>query len=462
VRVCALAVLAMAVYVPLFGRTAFTPRVFNLDFVAFYCAGETANGGADPYLTEPLRSCEHRVGASFRRGSVLVLPAPLPAYDIALFRAIALAPFAAASLLWLAAGVAATVGCMLLLARLTGCGGPFALAALLVSLGWTSLFLGQLVPICLCGILLALAGERAQRPWLVVAGTLGAAIEPHLGAVALLALAVAGSARTRFAVVAGAGILLIVSFAALPLERSIEYAARVLPAHAASEIDNREQFGLAHQLHLLGLGVEGATRLAEFVYLAVLVASLLATRRLAARWGATFAVLAVAATCLVVEPFLHITQIPVAAAAAAAGYGATRSRAFAWAALCLAIPWIDFAPIVVVGPLCAGIAVFFARRAGARLITGAVLGVATIVCAYAAGLAVSAAPRHLITATAARPGDLAEVSWREAVELADVGLPWLFVTAELPTYAGLALTIAGVWTARPAGAARPAATPSAA
>src|SRR5579883_636545 len=55
------------------------------DFRAFYCAARVAAHRADPYLTEPLRSCEVAIGTTpfFRKNPGVTIPAPLPGYAIA-------------------------------------------------------------------------------------------------------------------------------------------------------------------------------------------------------------------------------------------------------------------------------------------------------------------------------------------------------------------------------------------
>jgi len=67
--------------------------VTHLDFVAFYCAGETIANRANPYLQEPLSTCEHRVslegGAPYRT----TIPAPLPPYALIPFAALSRLPF---------------------------------------------------------------------------------------------------------------------------------------------------------------------------------------------------------------------------------------------------------------------------------------------------------------------------------------------------------------------------------
>ena len=64
-----------------------------VDLLAFYCSARVAASGSDPYLAEPLRSCEHE---EFRRSTghvsrypLLVIPAPLPPYALFLLKPLA-------------------------------------------------------------------------------------------------------------------------------------------------------------------------------------------------------------------------------------------------------------------------------------------------------------------------------------------------------------------------------------
>ena len=72
------------------------------DFRAFYCAGAAVAQHANPYLEEPLRSCEQNAGPPAEPAFLrpVALPAPLPPYALALFVPFARLPFPAAALLY--------------------------------------------------------------------------------------------------------------------------------------------------------------------------------------------------------------------------------------------------------------------------------------------------------------------------------------------------------------------------
>ena len=57
------------------------------DFRAFYCAGWTVSHGGNPYRKEPLHTCErvHTDPSYAWFARIAALPAPVPAYDLAVF-----------------------------------------------------------------------------------------------------------------------------------------------------------------------------------------------------------------------------------------------------------------------------------------------------------------------------------------------------------------------------------------
>ena len=61
-------------------------------YKAFYCGGHAILQGANPYLMEPLRSCEHAAYVSPSFPSFAVEPAPLPGYSLLALAAIAWLP----------------------------------------------------------------------------------------------------------------------------------------------------------------------------------------------------------------------------------------------------------------------------------------------------------------------------------------------------------------------------------
>ena len=161
-------------------RSAFAPTAFGYDFVAFYCGASVAASGADPYRVEPLRSCEHRNGRQFRPDSKLVVPAPLPSYAFAFLEPLTRLPYSIALALWTALLIAAYAVCVVMLVRFSGLSPPIVIAATARSVGFVSLFLGQLVPIALAALCLAARAVERER-WYAAAACC-AAIPPCLTA----------------------------------------------------------------------------------------------------------------------------------------------------------------------------------------------------------------------------------------------------------------------------------------
>jgi hypothetical protein len=114
------------------------------DFGAFYCGARAVSHGADPYYTEPLRTCEHSVvpGLIHERNTRLTIPSPLPGYTLAAFVPLSLLPFTAAAAAWLTVLLLAWLTCIATVVRFAGCSWKTVLAASSLSLGATAIPLG--------------------------------------------------------------------------------------------------------------------------------------------------------------------------------------------------------------------------------------------------------------------------------------------------------------------------------
>jgi hypothetical protein len=285
---------------------------YALDFRVVYCAAEAARHGQDPYLVEPLRSCEHRVGRESNEPDWSVTPLPLPGYAIGLFVPFSLLPFAIAKALYLLvmllalALAAAALGAMLR--------GP-TLAVYLVMApmaGYLNLFYGEPVPLaigalCVAGYLLELGKPRAAG---VVAAL--AAVQPHLALPAFLALLIFVP-RARIALLGALAVLAVLGLATLGFERNIEYFATLLPLHARAELLANDQFGLSRVLYLLGVRPGVAMALGSASYAAAAVAGLILARRYAnALERPALLVLFPAAAVTFGGAFIHDVQIAAA------------------------------------------------------------------------------------------------------------------------------------------------------
>jgi hypothetical protein len=320
-----------------------SPITDPIDLVAFYCGGRVLAERRDPYTIEPLRTCER---AALRESGIaivpnLVVPAPLPPYALALFSAASLVPFRTASTVFFCASLFAigvTIGLTIRLAR----GPPLVIAgAFVVALVFGSLLIGQIVPIVLAALCASALALRAGRVWLSVACASLAMLEPHIGAAALAGIFVT-ERRARLPVCASAVALAALSFAAGGLDRNLEYALAVLPAHARSEVSNfYAQYSLTALLYACGVPAQAALRWGECSYVAAFVCGVAVARKLARTYGdAAFAVLAPVAFALIGGAFIHIQQMAIALPLAFlfVRYGREKVLAFAAVAL-LAVPW---------------------------------------------------------------------------------------------------------------------------
>jgi hypothetical protein len=316
------------------------------DFGVFYCAGHVVAHGADPYLTEPLRSCEHAVIPGFsnvRSGlSQLVAPAPLPGYAIAAFVPLSLLPFAVAAALWLAFLLLAWCASIWAIARFSAASWQVVLGATSLSIGSTSIILGQIVPIAILAICLT-AYFAWQGNWrcVSIAGAVSM-LEPHIGLPVCLALIV-WVPRTRLLLLAAFSLLAIISLIALGPGPNIQYFTTILPAHALSEAARDSQYSLTPILVATGIAAETAAHIGLLWYVTMLVAGVLVAG-LVARETGNNAFLACVPPAFAVfgGTFVHVTEIAAALPAAILllAYAKGASRVFAIVALLLlAVPW---------------------------------------------------------------------------------------------------------------------------
>jgi hypothetical protein len=333
------------------------------DFRAFYCAARVASHGADPYRTEPLRSCETGIGMGrfFERNRGVTIPAPLPGYAIAALVPLALLPFAAAATIWTLLLLLAWLACVATLSRFAGIAWETALAVFALSLGMLSLPFGEVVPIsvaciCLCAYF---AWKGAAVPAALAAG--GSMIEPHLGLPVCIALACWRPA-TRVPLAAALLMLGALSIATLGVRTNVEYFTSVLPAHALSEATRDTQYSLTAVLAAFGLPQTTAVRAGTLWYIVMLIAGAFVAGLLAKKTrNDAFLVCVPPAFAVFGGTFIHVTQIAAAVPAAvlAVNYAKRPYRELALVALVLlAVPWgwsispaLTLAPVIPIGYL---------------------------------------------------------------------------------------------------------------
>jgi hypothetical protein len=437
------ALLALGIQTSVVTRTGFLMG----DFRAFYCAARVASQGADPYHTEPLRSCETAIGPKvfFEKNPGVTIPAPLPGYALAALVPLAMLPFGIAAALWAALLLLAVTACIVALARFGAVSWEIALAVFALSLGMLSLPFGEVVPLALGFICLAAYAAWRGRPRAAAFLAAGAMVEPHLGLPACIALAVWLPA-TRVPLALSFAALGSLSLILLGPVTNLEYVSSVLPAHALSEITRDTQYSLTAVLASLGVAPGIAMRAGLLCYIAMLAAGTFVGGRLARQTrNDAFVVCMPVAFAVFGGTFIHATQIAAALPAAVLIVTTAPREYRPWgvaAMLLLAVPWgWAVSPALMIAPLFP-IGFLAWRYWGDNL--AVVLLVAIAAAALTFGLEMLytlAVPLTLAHAagTAIDPR-LAEASWSIYSQNGSKGslAAW---AVRLPTWAGLVLLL---------------------
>jgi len=281
------------------------------DFGAFYCAARAVSHGANPYYTEPLRSCEHSVvpGLVHEKNTKLTIPAPLPGYTLAAFVPLSVLPFAAAATVWLTMLLLAWLTCIATVVRFADSSWKTVLAASSLSLGATAIPLGQIVPVVIAAICVSACFAWKGRWRFAAVAAAVSMIEPHLGLPVCVALAI-WAPQTRIALALSFGVLAVLSLLAIGPATNLEYFTSVLPAHALSEAAFNMQYSLTSVLVSLGVGDRSAVRDGSLWYFFMLVLGVVVAGILARKTGnRAFLVCAPPAFAVFGGVYVHETQI---------------------------------------------------------------------------------------------------------------------------------------------------------
>ena len=415
---------------------------FMGDFRAFYCAGSAINARANPYLEEPLRSCEASAGPPREPGFLrpIALPAPLPPYALLAFAPLARLPFPIAATVFELLMIASMTGAVVLFARITGVSSSLLNLSFAAITATVTYYVGQPVPLVFLALAAAAVFVRRGHWAAAAACASAAAIEPHVALAAILGLGLAFP-RTRLPLVAFGSIAAAVSVAAVGLPTAVSYLRDVVPAHALANA-YEWQFSLTSILTSLNVAPENAIRSGEVMFAAMVIAGVLIANRLRQLTGDP-AVMVIVPPAFAVFGGVHVHFQQLAIAFPAVLYvwaRYPRVRVLAGTGLALAmIPWNVMSSTVLSGvsPILVGL---FARETtGARrglVLTGisAIIALSLFALAFA-GL--GPATVHFV-AHAYPPDALAEVSWgdfsREALARPSLMMQWF----RLPTLAGLA------------------------
>jgi hypothetical protein len=426
------------------GRASFQPKTFEFDLMAFYCGGQVVAEGGDPYVVEPLGACEHAIGPIFRRGTKLVIPVPLPAYDFAVLAAVSKVPYSIVRVGWIALEILACSLSAFLLARLTRLRFSIVAASLVVSDFYCSTLLGQLASFSILGIVLCGWALEREKRIALFAGTTLAMIEPHLGLPIVAAIFI-WSGRFRSIVALGIASLAALSLAVMPISWIVDYIADVLPAQALSEVNNQDQLSSLYAFHLLGLPETFALLLAKLNYALALAAGIAFARGASRTFGAAMLAFAPVLFVLVGGPYLHVTQVAAALPAALLVSGRSRSLWARSAVALLTIPWLNFVSIVTVLPGAAGaLFVVLRKLCDLSVVRTVVLVVVAVAAETLAAFVVAQAPQAGAPVYGAVGSTtLPEATWRAIIDVQGHGHMFLSSLAKIPTLVGvLAIVVA--------------------
>jgi hypothetical protein len=314
----------------------------------------------------------------------------------------------------------------------------------------TSVYLGELIPVCLCAIAAAAYFAREQR-WMLTGALAAVSLaEPHIGApVCLSVLVWLPRARLSLGVIA-AGLAAASIFVLGPLA-NIEYVSTVLPAHALSELSSDAQLSMSVVVHALGFSSDAALRVGTLSFIAFATAGCIIAGALARKLGDYAFVVAVPAAFSVIGGvFIHVTDVAVAIPLVLLLL--ERNSAYrpvlVAALVLLSVPWWSLATPMLLGAM-AGFAfasitaTFLLWTYSARALTVFIGGVAAfalsmVVVLWYATSSDAITPIHFVT-TSINPR-YPEASWaiENARYLSTNAIPaWLL---RIPTWTGLLLT----------------------
>jgi len=416
-------------------------------FKAFYCAGEAVRNRRNPYLVEPLRSCERRLAPGFAPQPGYVEPAPLPGYVLLAFAVLSNIPvrLAAAiySLLLVLAGAAAALALGSLL-RASALGVLLALLPLLL----LNVAFGEFAPFAVCALCLC-AYFLSTRRWVPAGIAVSVALlQPNVGLAAVIGVFIFAP-RARTAILCCIGLLALGSVAALGIAGNLDYFRIVLPSQAAAELLAGDQYSLSRVLYVAGVHPEASILLAKLSYVlvgasAVAVAGAIARRSQSPAFLALVPPAAVLFGGIYVHDIQMIFAVPAALLVARrSDEGVARAVAFA-AAVLLAMVWTQRADraavaldaVAVVG--CA-VTVLSGRMLRRAALGGLCAAVALVFLLVLQRIEPPLNGSSLVTSEfSAQPGEYATTAWLRYLR-ATPSLNAPHFVLKLPTWAGLLL-----------------------
>ena len=288
-------------------------RLTGYDFEAFWCGARTLLMHANPYLNEPLQTCEATtLPAFFVHYPQVTIPVPLPAYAIALFVPFALLPFTVSRALWWLLQLVCTFGIARGITSLSGMPPITALAASALAVLAPSVLQGALAPIPIA-LTVGAALALQRRSWTVSAILLGfAMIEPHMALPACAAVWLFVPQMRLRLTIAGA-CAASVMLAAVGPHVALSYLTTVLPLHAASEVNNAGQESLTALLYQLGVPLKLSLQLGFLQYALLGVAGIVLARALYKKYAdLSWLILLPAAFAVIGGGFIHLDEVAMA------------------------------------------------------------------------------------------------------------------------------------------------------
>lgn len=320
------------------------PHSSQIDFAAFYCGGDAVRHGSNPYLTEPIRTCEMAaVPGFFPPKNRLAIPAPLPGYAFLPFMILSTVPFWAANIIWVLFITGAYFVLVRSLHRLTGLPILMIFFATLMSVFYLSLLLGQPVVIAIAFLVLSAEYLEKHRPRLASFMAMGTLIEPHLALPLIFALFLFNQAG-RIALMLGLAVTALASIIVLGVDLNYQYVALVMPAQIMSELHNEQQYSASFLAIVFGSNDSIAKTVGDVSYVADLIVGLVVSFFLMKKYQSPALALTVPVAFSVLGgPYLHAQHLGAAAMPAALLiFQKTRStskRSIGIAILLLSIPW---------------------------------------------------------------------------------------------------------------------------
>jgi hypothetical protein len=417
------------------------PWHVTTDLPDFYCAGSVTGDRHNPYLYEPLRTCEHRVNrvASFQANPSIAIPAPQPPYDMIAFVPLARLPYGTAQIVFASAVTLALISIVVLFCGL-GVAPDVAALAVALSAGYHEMQAGQIVPFVL--LLLVLCGWLLARRKDALAGIAAALtmIEPHLGAGVVLCMLLFVP-RARIGVFVTGCVLAAIGIATTGAPAFLTYLTRVVSAQAAAEVRFPAQYSVTYLLHAAGVPDAPALAVGTLWGLAALVFGVLLAPRLAAALKRPeLLAFFPAATIVFGGAYVHVVELcfAIPAALVLAISAPQRWRTVAAAALALlTVPWIA---VWSVKKLFLA-SVFVMAALLYRLRASRALAITTVLVAAALMYGMEWRPPLLPTppslpATSYASGALVQTEWHAIVNVLDVHDPlWLLV--KVPAWCAL-------------------------